>query len=166
VDREGLKIVEQFHFTPQVENLVRGSSGSLGADIAYTLEHFPNHPRALSSMARLALRTKASRPPGARYSAACFFGRAIAYRPDDAQVHALFGAYLLAVKQNDAALLQFEEAARLAPEDPVMQYNLGLLYVRLKDYDKARAAAALAYGMNFPLPGLKNQLKAVGEWRD
>jgi Tfp pilus assembly protein PilF len=166
VDRAGLSVVEQFHFTPQVEHLVRGTSGSVGADISYTLEHYPNHPGALSSMARLALRSKTAQPAGAKFSAACFFSRAIGFRPDDAQVRSLFGAYLLSLKQNDAALLQFEEAARLAPDDAVTRYNLGLLYVRSKDYDKAREAANAAYAKQFPLPGLRNQLKAAGQWRD
>ena len=39
-DREGLGVVEQFHFTPDVEKLIKGASGPLGGDIGYTLDHF------------------------------------------------------------------------------------------------------------------------------
>jgi len=165
-DRQGLAVVENFHFTQNVERLVRGASGALGADISYTLEHFPNHHRALAAMSRLALRDKNRKPHGARYTIECFFDRALRYRPDDARVHALFGAYLLALGQTDAALEQLEHSARLEPENPTAHYNLGLLYVKKKDYDKARSSAQKAYGMGFPLPGLKNKLTAAGEWRD
>ena len=58
------------------------------------------------------------------------------------------------------------------PRQPAMStdghtahYNLGLLYVRKKDYDKARASADKAYGAGFPLPGLKNKLLEAGQWR-
>ncbi|MYN25134.1 tetratricopeptide repeat protein [Duganella levis] len=165
-DRQGLSVVENYHFTPDVERLVRGASGPLGADIGYTLEHFPNHPRALSAMSRLALRDKNRKPHGAHYTVECFFNRALGFRPDDARVHSLYGAYLLAIGQTDTALEHLEESARLEPSNPTAHYNLGLLYVKKKDYDKARASAQKAYGMGFPLPGLKNKLTAAGEWRE
>jgi tetratricopeptide (TPR) repeat protein len=164
--RSRLDVVERFHFTPQVERLERGQSGYIGGDIGYTLEHFANHHRALSSLSRLALREKSSRPKGAKYSIECYFERAIRYRPDDARVRAIFGGYLLALGQQDAALVQLEEAARLEPGNATNQYNLGLVYVRKQDYAKARDAARLAYQLGFPLPGLKNKLVAAGQWQD
>lgn len=165
-DRRGLAVVEQYHFTPKVEGLIQGASGPLGGDIGYTLEHFPNHHRALAAMSRLALRDKNRKPAGAHYTVECYFDRALRYRPDDARVHALFGSYLLALGQVDAALDQLEEAARLEPNNPASHYNLGLLYFKKKDYDKARASAHKAYSMGFPLDGLKNKLIAAGEWRE
>ncbi|NYE60126.1 tetratricopeptide (TPR) repeat protein [Duganella sp. 1224] len=165
-DRQGLTVVENYHFTPNVERLIRGASGALGADIGYTLEHFPNHHRALAAMSRLALRDKTNKPHGAHYTVECYFERALRFRADDARVQALYGAYLLALGQIDAALEKLEAAARLEPANPTAHYNLGLLYLKKKDYDKARASAQQAYGMGFPLPGLKNKLIAAGEWRD
>ncbi|MQA18344.1 tetratricopeptide repeat protein [Rugamonas rivuli] len=165
-DREGLSVVENYHFTPEVERLVRGATGPLGADISYTLEHFPNHHRALAAMTKLALRDKNRKPVGARYSIDCFFDRAMRFRPDDARVRALYGAYLLGLGQTAAALDQLKEAARLEPENPTTHYNLGLLYLKRKDYELARASAHKAYSMGFPLPGLKNQLTAAGQWRE
>lgn len=165
-DRKNLAVVENYHFTPNVERLVRGASGALGADISYTLEHFPNHHRALSAISRLALRDRNRKPHGARYTVDCFFDRALRYRPDDARVRSLYGSYLLAQGQVDNALEQLEHSARLEPENPTSHYNLGLLYLKKKDYDKARASAQKAYSMGFPLPGLKNKLSAAGEWRE
>lgn len=165
-DRQKLGVVEQFHFTPQVERLERGQSGYLVDDIGYTLDHFANHHRALTSLARLTLREKAPRPKGAKYSTQCYFDRAIRFRPDDARVRAIFGGYLLALGQEEAALTQLEEAARLEPGNAVNQYNLGLVYLRQKHFDKARDAAKLAYALGIPLPGLKNKLVAAGQWKE
>lgn len=165
-DRTKLTVVEQFHFTPQVERLERGQSGYLADDIGYTLDHFANHHRALTSLARLALREKSPRPKGMKYSIDCYFDRAIRFRPNDSRVRAIFGGYLLVVGQEDAALAQLEEAARLEPNNATNQYNLGLLYLRRKNFDKAREAAKLAYGLGMPLPGLKNKLVAAGQWKD
>ncbi|WUR16078.1 ABC transporter permease [[Empedobacter] haloabium] len=165
-DRQKLEVVERFHFTPNVERLERGQSGSIGADMSYTLDHFANHHRALAALARLAVREKNPRPQGAKLAVDCYFGRAIAYRPADARVRAIFGGYLLALGQEAAALAQLEEAARLEPGNATNQYNLGLLYVRQKEYAKAREAARLAYQLGFPLPGLKNKLAAAGQWQE
>src|SRR5437867_1540176 len=43
-------IVEAHHFTSEVESLHAGITGSIGAEIDYTLRAFPNHPRALMAM--------------------------------------------------------------------------------------------------------------------
>jgi Tfp pilus assembly protein PilF len=165
-DRQNLIVVEQYHFTPNVEHLVRGESGSLGADLDYTLQHFPNHARALAAMARLGLREKAIKPQGAKFSIACYFDRAIQFRPDDVQVRSTFGAYLLALGQDDHALEQLQEATRLAPADATTHYNLGLLYLKRHDYPHARESARRAYALGFPLQGLKNKLQAAGQWQD
>lgn len=164
--RQRLDTVERFHFTARVEKLLQGESGYLGGDIGYTLEHFANHPRALASMAKLALREKTPKPRGAGYSVDCYFDRAIRFRPEDARVRAVFGAWLLANQKEAAALEQLQEAARLAPDNAANHYNLGLLYLRRKDYDKAREAAQEAYAMGFPLPGLRSKLQAAGEWQE
>lgn len=165
-DRQGLAVVEQFHFTSDVERLVRGASDTVGGDIAYTLEHYPNHHRALAAMARLSLRDKNRKPQGARYTVDCYFDRALRFRPDDARVHAVFGGYLLSLGQTDAALDQLSDAARLEPDNATAQYNLGLLYLKKKDYARARDYAERAYAMGFPLPGLKNKLIAAGQWQE
>ena len=135
-------------------------------EFLYTLEHFPNHHRALASMAKLGLRLKSAQPPGARYSISCFFERAIGFAPHDVTARMVYGSYLLATGQDATALEQLDAASRLAPEQATIQYNLGLMYVKKKEYDKASAHAQKAYALGFPLPGLKNKLKAAGKWRE
>ncbi|KQV61300.1 MULTISPECIES: hypothetical protein [unclassified Duganella] len=165
-DAKGLAVVEAFHFGPQVEALLRGMSGTLGGDIAYTLEHFPNHPRALAAMARLGLRAKKVQVPGAHHTVECYFTRAIAFVPSDGAARALFGAYLLSLKRDADAIGQLRAALDIQPGDAAAWYNLGLAHVRRKDWPAALDAAHKAYGLGFPLPGLRQQLKAAREWRE
>ncbi|MGK5047916.1 tetratricopeptide repeat protein [Janthinobacterium sp. GB4P2] len=165
-DRAGLSVVEKFHFSRAVETLTQGMTGSLGADISYTLEHFPNHHRALASMAKLGLRLKSAQPVGARYTVSCYFERAIAFAPHDVTARMVYGNYLLATGQDATALEQLDAASRLAPDQATIQYNLGLMYVKKKEYEKASGHAQKAYALGFPLPGLKNKLKAAGKWHE
>src|SRR5450830_2167261 len=125
-DRSGLTVVEQFHFNQGVEKLVKGMTGSLGNDISYTLEHFPNHHRALSAMARLGLRLKSAQPHGARYTVSCYFERAIAFAPHDVTARMVYGNYLLATGQDAMALEQLDSASCLEDDQATVQYNLGL----------------------------------------
>jgi Tfp pilus assembly protein PilF len=165
-DAKGLTVVETFHFGPQVESLQRGMTGMIGADLGYTLEHFPNHPRALAAMARLALRSKAPRAPGAPLTVECYFQRALAYVPSDGATRALYGAYLLSMKRDAEAVEQLQAALEFQETNAAAWYNLGLAQVRLKDWPAALASARKAYGQGFPLPGLRQQLKAAGQWRE
>ncbi|ARO86536.1 tetratricopeptide repeat protein [Nitrosospira lacus] len=159
-------IVEQYHFTPNIENLVSGNSGPLGGELTYTLERFPNHHRALASFAKLGLRDKTPKPIGSRFSVECAFDRAIRFKPNDPTVRMVYGTYLLKLGQQDKAIDQLNVAVNLQPEDPTINYNLGLLYVQKKDYEQARTYAKKAYELGFPLPGLKNKLVEAGKWED
>ena len=48
------RIVETFHFTDSVENLVRGNTTKwVAGDISYVLRAFPNHIRALAAITEL-----------------------------------------------------------------------------------------------------------------
>lgn len=165
-DKHKLDIVERFHFTPQVETLQRGQSGSLGSDLDYTLRAFPNHHRALYAMMRLAERSPAWQAKGARYPSECYFVRAVRFRPDDAQVHALYAFYLMKRKRPDEARRQLEEAAKLDPKDPQVLYNIGLGYADLKDYGKSLEFAHKAYGAGIDFEGLRERLRAAGHWRE
>ena len=79
-NRGFIRTVEEYHFSPQVESLRRGSTSPLPIDLDYTLRHVPNHYRALASFAKwdLANRLAAQRQPR---DAECFFRRAIGLRP-------------------------------------------------------------------------------------
>jgi tetratricopeptide (TPR) repeat protein len=164
--RQHLEKVNRAHFAPQVENLISGQSATLGGDIDYTIRAFPNHHRALNSLSNLSIKTKSNRPRGVKCYVDDYFERAIRFKPDDATVHMLYGVHLHRWKKVDDAKRQLEQAAKLAPNDANVAYNLGLVYADLKEWDKAMGYAKQAYAAGFPLPGLKDKLIKAGKWKE
>ncbi|MFL6707134.1 MAG: tetratricopeptide repeat protein [Massilia sp.] len=156
-----LAIVETYHYTDQVANGVAGETGPIGGDIDYTLRAYPNHARALATLTMLAARTTAPQLPGAKFPTECYFERAVRYAPDDGTAYAAYSNYLNQQGKTARAVQMMEKAVQFDPENPTFNYNLGLLYVKMKKYDKAAAAADKAYALGFPLPGLRNQLAEV-----
>ncbi|MDT8363056.1 MAG: tetratricopeptide repeat protein [Nitrosomonas sp.] len=161
-----LNIVEIAHFTYDVENLIRGNSSEhIGGDLNYTLHAWPNHHRALVSLARLSIREKSTRLPGFKYPVECYFDRAIRMNATDTRVRSIYGGYLLQRGRNKEAIEQLEIAVNLEPDNATALYNLGLLYLKQKKYEKANEYAQKAYKLDFPLPGLKNKLISAGKWK-
>ena len=159
-----LVIVEMHHFTPDVQALRAGATGKIGADIDYTLRASPNHHRALIAMADLARKTNTSQPVGAHYTVACYFDRAIRFAANDPMVRLIYGTNLLREGKQQEALKQLKLASSMDPDNANVHYNLGLLYLDLKDYPKARESAHRAYELGFSLPGLKKMLQDAGQW--
>ena len=105
-------------------------------------------------------------PKDMGYTLACWFDRAIAFRPDDAQVRVVLGIRAIKSKQTAAAREQTIVAEQLAKGNPTLHYNVGLLYFELKVYDKSMANAQIAYEQGFNLPGLKDKLTKAGKWKE
>lgn len=161
------EMVEGAHFDYTVESLKGGRRGAnAGQDIDYTLRAFPNHHRALKSMAELALKSPGRKPHGMRFTADCWFERATAYAPDDPVVWMINGYYLARKGESDRAMEALDKARSMNPGSASLHYNIGLGYHRLKEYEKSLEEAHLAYALGFPLEGLKNLLKKDGKWRD
>lgn len=156
-----LEVVENAHFTPSVEAGTGGSTSYVGADLSYTLVAIPNHHRALAAVANISLREKTVQLHGAKYPTECYFVRAIQFAPDDGVARAAYGNYLSALGKSDQAITMFRYAVELEPDNPTFNYNLGVLYMKTKQYDKAAEYADKAYGLGFPLQGLRNQLAEV-----
>lgn len=159
-------LVERYHFTANVERLKAGESGHIAGDISYTLKVFPNHPRALMSMANLAMREKADKPLHSAYSMSCWFLRAKRFTPDDAQVYAIEGYYLSKTGRKQEAVLAFQEAIGMGQEAMSTYYNLALVQLDLMDFDNALKNAKKAYQLGAPFPGLRDKLKKAGKWAD
>ena len=160
--------VETNHFTRDVENLVRstrgGSHRAALADIDYLLRAFPNHHRGLFAVSRYQL--KYGIPQNSRFrKLECYFDRAIRFAPDDGMVRMIYGIYLQKKGSLKGALSRYNEALKLMPNSAEVHYNLGLLYVKLKDYKAAKKHADKAYQIGYPLPGLKQQLIRLGVWK-
>lgn len=159
-------LVISAHFTPDVEQNIKGNSSYLAGDLDYTLRAWPNHPGALASMSRQGIIEKKLTPNGAKWPVDCYFLRAFQFAPDDGAPHSVYGNHLLAHGKDALAMAEFKRAVELDPENPTINYNAGLAYFKAKDYDKALMHAKKAYALNFPLPGLKNMLVSVGKWDD
>lgn len=166
-DRRRLKIVEDYHFTPQVEALIRGQSGvKIGGDLDYTLLSFPNHHRALMAMMRLAERERTPRPDGSSLTVECYFDRALRFRPDDAVARMLYATYLFKNRRADEAKAQLERTAADAGDAPLTHYNLGLIYLEMKHYDAALKHAHKAHALGLQRPGLREQLTLANRWQE
>lgn len=161
-----LPIVEQAHFTREVESLAGGAtSARIGADIDYTLRAFPNHPRALYALTRYSqLHGGTSRIPGAMFPIECYFDRALRFARDDAQVHALYADYLIRHKRNDDARKQLEAAEKLEL-NPQIEYNLALAWSTLGENEKALVLAKRAYEGGVQFPALRERLMRAGVWK-
>jgi tetratricopeptide (TPR) repeat protein len=156
-----LNIVERIHFTSDVEALVKGATAPLPMDIDYTLRQIPNHYRALSAMARWDLQHP-RRADAKYYTVECYFERAFAFHPDDPNPYFIYAVYLHRHKSYDAAVKEYTQAEMLGLNSPELYYNLGLLYLDMKDLRQAKEYADKAYGEGYPLPGLKNRLERAG----
>lgn len=160
-------LVENVHLNAQ-ESMLNTSKARtdprIWGEFDYTLRAFPNNLRALAAIDRLSEILRTDKPVGARYSARCYFFRAVKFTPDDVNVRLLYGFYLIKRNKINDALVHLAEAEKLSPEDRNVLYNMGLAYFKVKDYAKARDYAQRAYQLGFPLPGLRNMLQRVGQW--
>jgi tetratricopeptide (TPR) repeat protein len=166
-DRDKLPIVLVNHFTPEVEALVRGKTGTRpGRDIDYTLRAIPNNHRALLAMMRLGEKEKTPQPSGSRYTIECWFERAVLFRPDDGIVRMIYSSYLNSKGRIPEANKQLEIATTYAKDSAFTHYNIGLHYFNLKNYDKALVQAHKAIELGFPQTILRDQLQSVGKWTE
>lgn len=163
-DQLRISQIEGFHFDADTENLIRGMTGPVGGDIDFLVRYSPNHHRALAALVRLSVREKSPSPYGVKLTVECYLLRALEFRPSDSEVQKIYGTYLSRLGRNAEALARFEEAERLAPEDPVIAYNMGLLLADKRDYERARTYAQRAYSAGIQLPGLREKLARAGQW--
>lgn len=161
-----LQVVEKYHFTPQVEALLRGESGRIGGDLDYTLRAFPNHHRALVSVMRYGEKLNTGHPGDLPRSVECYFVRALRFRPDDSTARMLYARYLDSAARHEEAVQQLDKVSADAPAVAFTQYNLGMVHLEAKRYDLALKHAHAAMALGFPRPELKAGLQAAGRWRE
>lgn len=162
-----LHIVEQYHFTPSVETLTRGSSSAeIGGDLNFTLRAFPNHHRALLAMVRLTERLRNDQPPGSHYTVECWLDRAVRFAPDDTVARMIYANFLHKRGRTDDALVQMDRVAAIAGDSAFTHYNAGLILVEMKQYERALAHAHKAYALGFQRPDLRDKLQSLGQWKE
>lgn len=163
---ETLDIVERAHFTPKVEMLIRGNTGSIGQDLAYTLRTFPNHHRALLTAERFAERAQNPQPKDMEFTVECYYRRAIAWKPDDSIARLLFARFLFKEKREPEAKNQLAYVLRQKEANAFTIYNVGMVAFEFKDYELAASSALRAREMGFEGTVLIDQLKAQGKWTE
>lgn len=165
-DKDRLTVVESYHFTAKVEALIAGQSDYIGGDLDYTLRAFPNHHRALLSLTRFGERLKTDNVPYTKWTVRCYYLRALAFKPDDTTVRMLYATYLHRRQLKDEALKQLEVAKSMAENAPFTQYNIGLIYADIGEYEQALEQAHIAMALGFTNPELKTRLQAVNRWAE
>ena len=161
-----IEIVEKRHFTRQVETLKSGARGTIGEDIAYTLRAFPNHPRALRSAAEYERRKGREAVKDMGMSTECWLNRAVAFRVADPSVRIIAANEQIKRGQTGEAREHLVIAAENSGGNPIILYNLGLLYFELGDHERSMAFAKQAYALGVDLPGLREKLTRAGKWQE
>jgi tetratricopeptide (TPR) repeat protein len=161
-----LPVVEQYHFSYNVEALIKGMSDNIYGDLQYTLLAFPNHHRALVSMSKYEFEVEGARERllEEEYDVDCYFRRGIAFKPTDGVVRLIYATYLHKKGYFDKAEKQYNEALALNPDSAEVHYNLGLFYVDSNNFGLAVKHGHRAYELGYPLLGLKNKLIKKGVW--
>jgi len=142
------------------------STTRLGGDISYLLATSPNHHRGLLAMMRLAEKEKSPHPKNMRYSVDCYFDRAIRFQRNDTTVRMLYAQYLQKQKRTAEALAQLQVASDLAKDNGFTNYNIGLVYFEMGQYDLALAQAHKAKALGFDQPELAQMLTAKNKWKE
>ena len=165
--RYSIEVVEGAHFTPGIESMTRPGTTTMrdmAHDVEYTLNVFPNHHRALITMQRLSERHRVDPPPGTDRTVECWFDRAVRFTPDDTVVRSLFARYLAKLGRNDEAIKHLEMATEAGKDNPFTQYNIGLVYFEMKEYNHALIQAHRAKALGLNRPELENQLRKLNKW--
>lgn len=165
VERQrSIRSIETHHLNRRVLTLEGGQTGAyIMGDLDYVLRAVPNHHKALSTLMRYA----PDRRPQERnfLNTECYFQRAKAFSPGDAVVRLIFGVYLANSDRLADAENEYRKAVELQPDYAEAHYNLGLLYLKTGDIDRALSAARKAYELGYPLPGLRRSLENKGAWQ-
>lgn len=167
IDPGSLIIVETNHFTPNVENLIKGQSSDLDGDLNYTLRAWPNHHRALLSVIRYQLKISLKLTPNAlKTPPECYLQRAIKFSPEDAASYSLFGYYLSKLKEFDIAKKYYDKAMAIEPENAKIAYSYSLMLIDMKHYEEAAKLAKIAYRQKNTPKTLKLMLEKIGAWQE
>lgn len=168
--RTKLGIVERYHFTPEVQTLRKGKSGSIVGDLAYTLRAFPNHYKALTALSYYQVLYQNEIRKGKKKpvtpAVECYFQRAIHFVPNDPVVHILYASYLKKIKHYHQAEEEYKKAIKLDPDNSKFHYIYGMFLMRQKQYTKALEQAKIVYARKYKNLKLKKKLKAVGVWKE
>ena len=157
-----LRNEEKFHLLPGIERVRQRQFGAAWAEFNHVLVVFPNHPIALD---RLSMLCDLWKDPKCAGSLNDRFARAIAVNPNAAGTYEVIGIAQARLRQPKLAIESCQKALELNPNSINAHYTLGLTYFELKQYAAANDHAQKAYELGAPLPGLREKLRRVGQWK-
>jgi tetratricopeptide (TPR) repeat protein len=186
-----IALVERAHLGYVVaEQLFKKDYCGYYLNLDYTLRALPNHPKALTMMAKY-LESHATCPPSRKdevTTAAAvialesgtwqerdmtyYFETAINFMTEDtrviprhAETHVLYGDWLRKSGNYEKAQKQYETAISLKPGFTDAYYGMGMMYLDQKNTAKAAEYAKQAYSTGKPPPELRDRLVASGVWQ-
>jgi tetratricopeptide (TPR) repeat protein len=158
-DTELLNNLDRYHVIPAEQKISKHLYAYARADIDFILQYYPNHPQALLLLVQLC------NEPGQRCDLDMIFENAIAINPNAAGTYVTQGVSLHRVKRFADAIKAYKRALSLNPSSVNGHYNLGLAYLETKQYVLANEEAGRAYALGAPLPGLRDRLKQLKQWK-
>ena len=165
-DRAMLPVVNSNHFTPEVEALLRGITGSIGNELDFVLRAYPNHHRALLAVMNYGLKMKALHPSDLPRPVECYFERALRFRPDDSIARMIYAKFLAANNRKPDAVRELEFAIVSDADNGFTQHNIGLVFFEMGIFDAALKQAHRAAALGFPGTVLRDQLSRNNRWHD
>jgi predicted Zn-dependent protease len=78
----------------------------------------------------------------------------------------IYATFLVKDGRETEATKQLEVATAAATDNAFTQYNAGMIYFDMRNYDKALVQAHRAYGLGFEQPALRDQLQSAGKWSE
>jgi tetratricopeptide (TPR) repeat protein len=141
--REQLNINNQHHTDQVLLWLRRGRIDRAIEDAKFTLQYWPNHPRALILMEFIA---RVARTPSLPIP---YYEKAILEYPQHALTHAQYGKYLFEIEQVNDSIMHLKQAVELDPKLGAAHAWLGEAYAKSGSKDLARKAAEKARALGY-----------------
>jgi tetratricopeptide (TPR) repeat protein len=173
-NRNNIQLIWEQHLSKVDPDLAINDFQDALYQLDFALRYTPNHYWALRKLVQIQ-----KEKPGIVYdpgggtldhpfnpTTECYFDRALRFRPKDSNLRLLFGVYYHQIRRLDQAMEQYKIAETMRPKSSEIQYNIGLIHYDRKEYQLAAERARRAYDLGYPLPGLRNKLKAAGHWNN
>jgi tetratricopeptide (TPR) repeat protein len=158
--QKDLRIVQKYHLGKAMNHLKEGRPTAAFSQFAFIVRYFPNYPEVLQHMVQIAAPRKNMRQQMEEYLI-----KAVKIYPEAYPTYVIYGDFLQKVGEMSRAIKQYNIALQYDPNFSEAHYHLGLAYFKLKEYQLANVHAHKAYILGYPLPGLREMLKKVGEWK-
>jgi tetratricopeptide (TPR) repeat protein len=136
--KDTLKLVEGAHLNKRVMNdILAGRYSGIG-DLKYTLDKFPNHPKALML---LGMGARLIKDP---LLATTYYQKTLRLYPQHAFTHAQYGAYLADIGQVEEGISRLQKAIEIDPKLAVAYAWLSNAYAKIGNREMARQSAEKA----------------------